>query len=168
MRARKRPYLPIVDRSLELFARLRPPSWIFKMSRLASRLLYRSRRSIPPISMGIILVRIIGITIYMQRTSSNYSRMFLLLHGSPSAAALTRTSIINLGVNCQKTCTTFLNILQIKKKFKQISTPFTLPNFPCKLGNFDNFVEIVNLNSKKTFDVIKKLIIYILYKPSFF
>ena len=51
MRARKRPYLPILDRSLELFARLRPPSWIFKMSRLASRLLYRSRRSIPPISM---------------------------------------------------------------------------------------------------------------------
>ena len=37
MRARKRPYLPILDRSLELFARLRPPSWIFKMSRLLSR-----------------------------------------------------------------------------------------------------------------------------------
>ena len=56
MRARKRPYLPILDRSLELFARLRPPSWIFKMSRLASRLLYRSRRSIPPISMVLTLV----------------------------------------------------------------------------------------------------------------
>ena len=37
MRARKRPYLSILDRSLELFARLRPPSWIFKMSRLLSR-----------------------------------------------------------------------------------------------------------------------------------
>ena len=37
MRARERPYLPILDRSLELFARLRPPSWIFKMSRLLSR-----------------------------------------------------------------------------------------------------------------------------------
>ena len=37
MRARKRPYLPRLDRSLELFARLRPPSWIFKMSRLLSR-----------------------------------------------------------------------------------------------------------------------------------
>ena len=53
MSARKRPYLPILDRSLELFARLRPPSWIFKMSRLASRLLHRSRRSIPPMSMGL-------------------------------------------------------------------------------------------------------------------
>ena len=37
MRARKRPCLPRLDRSLELFARLRPPSWIFKMSRLLRR-----------------------------------------------------------------------------------------------------------------------------------
>ena len=51
MRARKRLYLLRLDRSLELFARFNRHLGFFNLPRLASRLQYRSRRSMSPISM---------------------------------------------------------------------------------------------------------------------
>ena len=49
MRARKRSYLPRSYRSLELFARLRLPSWILFKNVMPPE---PSRRSIPPVCMS--------------------------------------------------------------------------------------------------------------------